>query len=194
MKKSTTTRASKGPANAKISRTTLIQSTDLSAGGTFNGAIKFTLGNLPDYTDFSLYDQYRIDSIELLFVPSLNVSTTKGTAGTDVRQLPILTTCLDKDDAITPTVSQVQQHQTCVVHGIFDRNVRVHLDKPQVSLSAYQGAFTGYAQKASQWIDTASSGVEHYGVKWSIENAPTSASANYLFVYAKYNMSFRYPI
>jgi len=192
--KKTTTRTKKGSTIAKICRTTLINSTDVSAGGNFAGALKFTLGNLPSYTDFSLYDQYRIDSIDLLLIPPLDVSTLKGVTGTDAHQLSILSTCLDKDDAITPSVNNVHSHQTCVVHGNFDRNVRVHLENPQVSLSAYQGAFTGYAQKANQWIDTASSGVEHYGFKWCIENAPALATAKYFFIYAKYNMSFRYPI
>jgi len=177
-----------------ISRTAEKHILDIKAGGAFLNGEYFALSDFAEYADLSLFDQYRIKKIHVTLSPSSNVSLPKGVLGVDTNFLPFLSTCIDLDDASNPgSLADVLAHQTCITHGIFDKVVRRSF-KPQVSLSAYQGAFTGYAQMSDQWLDTASSGIQHYGFKWAIEAAPVSTSPNYVILYARAEIELRYSI
>jgi hypothetical protein len=182
------------PREIQISRCVEKLILDVKAGGLFLGAFYFALSDLPGYTEFNLFDQYKIRSIDLKFCPTFTNNIPKGVLGADSLNLPLLSTSIDRDDATAPaSLATILENQTCINHGTFNHVVNRHIASPQISLSAYQGAFTGYAQTTS-WLDTSTSGIEHYGCKYALESCPVLTSSCYLVVYATYHLSFRYPI
>lgn len=156
----------------------------------------FQLSDLPGYTAFtSLYDQYRFIAVKCEYVP-VNIPTTTNIAGVlTATPTPVLHTCIDLDDANTPTAAVVLSHQTYKCHGAYSPTCNakyVRWFEPAVAMDAYQGAFGGFASKSKQWIDSASPAVQHYGLKHWIE-MPTGSSATRIQMYATFYMQFRLP-
>jgi len=162
-----------------------------SAGGTTHGTfgVAFTLSALPNNNEITaLFDQYRISWVEVEIIPEWNMAYTafssgNGTMGGWFHHV------VDYDDAAAPTASQtgvaeLAQYPSyrCVP---ITSQIKVAL-KPKVALAAYAAsAFTSYASATDQWIDCASTAVEHYGFKGVIEvAAPSSATvyANFRWV------------
>jgi hypothetical protein len=114
----------------------------------------------------NVFDQYRIDQVEVWLEP----------AAPSTAQFGLVATCVDLDDANLPTsYSQVQAHQdsTSGLGG----NGRYHRWKPHIALASFCGAFTCYSNLPSQWIDSASPSVQHYGFKVAL--ASTVAVISY---------------
>jgi hypothetical protein len=167
---------------------------DVKAGGNFLGALNFKLSDLATYASLSLYDQYRIDRIEVTICPQLITNVTKGTLGADMMVLPLFVTAVDLDDSTTPaTLAAVLSNPTAQIHGVFNHNV-VRSFVPNIAMSAYQGAFTGYAAEEPQWLDTATPDIQHYGLKYSVEAAPVTTSSQLIVFYAKMWVSLRHPL
>jgi len=151
----------------------------------------FTLDSLPNYTDFTnLYDEYRIKAVKVYFVPKQN-SNTQG-ASAAYSEVPTLVSAIDYDDATAPTtVAKMMEYDTTRIHGCADKSY-TRIFKPNVSLAAYSGAFTSYAQREDQWLDSDSAGVKHYGLKYALLNA--YAGGNNVWscnVYATLYIEFR---
>jgi len=177
---------------AKIERTVEKAIVSIAGGGTFSGAFQFALSDLPGYTDFNIYDQYRIKRIDVMFVPTMTVNTSYYNAADVEHGLPVIHTCSDYDDAVVPTLSEVLQHASCVTHGPFNKMITSTIT-PRVSTALYQGAFTGYGQLQDQWINTGSSGVQHFGLKYAVVGA-SGSSYNNMYIYAKFHLECKYPI
>jgi hypothetical protein len=126
---------------------------------TFVG-LSFALSDLPGYTEFTnLFDQYRIDRIELKLIPNVTDSFPSSLLTGTIQSV------IDYDDGNTPTTTtELLQYENCQVNNIVDSQVQLDF-KPRVALAAYAGAFTSYAN-ATSWIDSASPGVQHFGVKF----------------------------
>jgi len=127
----------------------------------------FTLNAFAQYTEFTaLFDQYRIDRIEIWLEPIGAPSTSS---------FPCLTTCVDFDDATTPTsFASVEAHQNSLVAN--GAAGQYHSWQPRVALGAYAGTFTSFANISGPWIDSASPGVQHYGFKAATTASPTVTS------------------
>lgn len=158
----------------------------------------FQLSDLPNYTQFTqLYDQYRFIAVKMEFIPENCYGPTASGAGVITQvSSPWLTTCIDLDDATTPTSAIVQSHDTAKMHGVVNGNCvnkYVRWIEPQIAVSAYQsGGFTGYTPKTKQWIDSNSSGVQHYGLKaWLF--APSNSGTYRCNVVATYYLEFKLP-
>lgn len=151
----------------KISRT--VNGADISqiAAATVMGSYNFKLSDLPTPTDFTnLFDQYKLVAAKIKFRPRFNMATvTNITAAI----FPRLLTVIDYDDSTNLTViTDALQYQT-LKETRFDQD-HVRLLKPRMALAAYgAGVFTAFANQGNQWIDVASTTVEHYGVKFIIE-------------------------
>lgn len=162
-------------------------------------SLYFTLDTLPNYTEFtSLYDQYRIVACKVEFCP-LNAFGPYWNGTTLVQQtVPNLFTCIDVDDAITPTASAMEQHESVKNHGAFSANSVgkfVRWVKPKAALDAYQTAgFTGFGTaSSSQWFDCNSPSVQYYGIKWWLFNTTGTPVYRYL-VTTTYYMEFKYSV
>jgi len=119
------------------------------------GTLALTLSSFPNVTEYTnVFDQYKIDQIEVWMEPS----------GSQEAVYEELVTCVDLDDANTPTsVASIQDKQGALVgNGV---SGRYHRWKPHVAVAEFAGTFTGYGNMPSTWIDTASPAVQHYGFK-----------------------------
>ncbi len=141
-------------------------------------AFQFALSDLPGYTDFTgLFDQYRILEIMLEFIP---VTVPFG-ASTSSTAYPSIHSIIDLDDANLPaSVDELRQygsHQVVPNQKYFRR-----VFTPRWPIAAYSGAFTSYAQNdVRQWLDVASPGVIHYGVKTAVSPVTTASGSFVLY-------------
>ncbi len=199
MTKQSTQAIARIPRGVREQRTQVVRTSqklilDVKAGGNFYGGLNFKLSDLAGYTTLTLYDMYRIDRIEVTICPILTTNVVKGTLGADFLGIPILSTCIDHDDSSTPgTLSVVLSNPTCVVHGPLDRTITRSFT-PMIAMSAYQGAFTGYTAEQPQWLDASTPDVQHYALKYAVENAIATTSSQLIVFYAKMWVSLRYPV
>jgi len=130
----------------------------------------------------AVFDQYRIDELEVWFWPKIAPGT-----GT-ITDPGLFATAVDYDDATAlSTYNQALDYQNVLVSD--GRQGHYHRFKPHAAIAAYSGAFTSFANQASPWIDAASTGVQHYGVKGAWTSTDTTG---YTYaVQARFHMSFR---
>jgi hypothetical protein len=136
----------------------LVQHTS-AVGTVSSNGYYFSLDQIPSYTEFTaLFDQYRIDKIELCFIPVANaVAPTGSTQGQ-------LTTVIDYDDAtVLATEAGAFNYESAQVVPVWQIHKRVL--KPRIAMAGYAGAFSSYVNIGNQWIDSASPSVQHYGLK-----------------------------
>jgi hypothetical protein len=146
------------------------------------GAASFALSSFSAATPYtSLFDQYKFEQVEAwIETPIAQGSTTFPTQ---------LVSCVDLDDANTPTtLSLVQNHQGALMTG----GAAGHYHKwvPHMAVAVYSGAFTSFSNAPAGWIDSGSPSVQHYGLKAGVSNA-TSIPVYTLIVRAV--LAFRAP-
>jgi hypothetical protein len=150
------------------------------------GAAYFLLGNLADWPQWAIFDQYKIDSVEVEF--QLTQS-----GGNMV--YPTLLWTPDYDDANVPTLNQIQGFEHCEVfvfsefHNVFRRKI-----VPKIAQTAYQaGVASGYViPSASTWINGDYPNVQHFGHKWFVLNYnTTTANLSQLNITYRYHVSFK---
>jgi hypothetical protein len=118
---------------------------------TFN----FTLSSANIGSGF--YDRYKIDAIRFSIVPRNNAIGL-------VSGLSDFYFAIDYDDSNSFVSSaQAIQNATCIVLAPGESATRTFA--PRIAVATYNGAFAGYANQKSQWLDAASTTVQHYGVK-----------------------------
>lgn len=138
-----------------------------SSSAPATGAYSFMLSQFPSAGLFSqLFDRYRIMAVNVQFQPnSGGIPPTSGGP---------LITAIDYDDTNTPT-GELQQRDTAmqVPNGTyFERTLQ-----PRIAAAAYSGAFSSYANlPANTWLDTASAGVQYYGLKYYLPIQSGNAS------------------
>lgn len=119
-----------------------------------------TLGGLPNATTYAaLFDQYRITQVEIWAMPTGSVAP---------EESALFKSVVDYDNTTTTATtsffdSYSNTHTTTLLNGHYRRF------SPHIAMAAYGGAFTSYANKSMQWIDCASTAVQHYGVKYYID-------------------------
>lgn len=161
-------------------------------------AFSFQLSDLPNYTQLTqLYDQYRILAVKAEFIPRTPpIQYYNGTASQS-GSAPVLYTAIDLDDTISPTSGSLLSHESVKCHGAFTPmscNKYVRWLRPACAVELYQtGGFGGYGARTNQWIDTTSSSVQHYGLKWWVATAATTPAYYYDIVFTYY-MEFKLPI
>lgn len=130
----------------------------------------------------SVFDQYKIDQIEC-WVEMVTPNVTSGMA--------FVSTVVDIDDANVPTSAGQVVDKIGAISGTTNGG-RYHKWKPHVAEALYSGTFTSYGNMPSQWIDSASPSVQHYGIKAvAISNA---ASAHVYSLVFRAVISFRAPV
>ncbi len=160
-------------------------------------AMAFTLSDLPGYTEFtSLFDEYRINRVDLHLIPGSTTSLTPDTTAGAIRGF--LHTAYDPDDINAPTASTagiaaLQQYETYRADNLFSYGMRPWAVEPRVALAAYSGAFTSYANEPAKWIDAGSPAVQHYGLKGVLEiSNPESSAASVVWRWViKFHLQMR---
>lgn len=120
-------------------------------------ALGFTIGALDQISPLTaLFDQYRIKEVEVWIVPQLDASISVPQSN--------FATVIDYDDTNTlTTYAQALDYVNCVTANGAMAHYRRFV--PHVAAAAYSGAFTSFMNVTAPWIDAASSGVIHYGIK-----------------------------
>jgi len=153
-------------------------SQDLSASGVGPtvSSYAFTLTQLPNYTDFTtLFDQYRILQVEFRFINTYGDGEFPGQ----------IYSAIDYDDDNAVSITDILQYETLQITNLSRPFYRVL--QPKSADIVYNGNLTvAYGQSNQpKWIDVASPGVPHYGVKLSIPTitgAPNSISLGLIAV------------
>jgi hypothetical protein len=148
----------------------------------------------------SVFDQYKINKVSFQFIPQVVTSfigsgTVATVVPTSVYNTPILTTCVDLDDATAPANENVVlSHATAIMHGPFVKPI-TRTFVPSVAVEVYQtGGFGGYSNKASNtmWLDSATTNVQHYAMKYALQHGPAiGAGLAYMCIYVSADVSFR---
>jgi len=143
--------------NDRYAVTTITTSTVMNVYGSSYFYIGAT-GNATALT--SLFDQYRITRVEVMFVPQSALVSAGATATSGM-----LHTVVDYDDASNLTSEQAAlSYQNCLSSSAADGHFRDF--QPHCAVATYQGALTAFSNVKSPWIDASFPNVQHYGVKW----------------------------
>jgi hypothetical protein len=202
----------KGPVNgASYSTAQMIQGFTGSTGGFTAGsatvppfvaaavnantycATSFQLADLDQVVSFTgLFDQYRIDKVELKFTPKDNAVNTLNTASPN-DEIPVLALAMDFDDNNLPTSwAYIRQYDNAqsVAYGSGGLFVTIH---PSYTPAVFAGAaFSGYAVERANWTDCSNTGVQHYGLKGFVSALTAGSTSNaWWIIQAKYFVSFR---
>jgi hypothetical protein len=161
------------------SGSTLTTSTTINSFAAFS----FTVSSLADFSSWSgAFDQYRIVAIEVTVLPQ--PGNTPGQEGH-------IYSVIDYDDANNlTTLTEATNYPNCVVIQGSKENILVRSFKPHIAVANYSGSFSSFNNMCDQWIDSASTGTQHYGLKFAM--SPTTSVCSYDFM-VKFHMQYRNP-
>ena len=159
-----------------------------------NGAYSWTLAQFPEYASYvAVYDMYRIVKIKMTFVPcNEGAKQVSVTAPAFIPEAPPMLTCIDYNDNNPLTTEyDILTYDNAQIHPWGKPFSRVIF--PAVSAQYYiSGGSTGYGAKKKQWIDTASTSVQHYGLKYFIRDTFQNFTYNgYWIPYCTFYVEFR---
>lgn len=183
------------PQIVRITRTCKIADINFNNTTQF-AAYNFKLTQLPNNTQFSLYDQYRIRFVKVYFV---NNTQPCNQSALDNQVAPTLVTAVDWDDSTTPTsMNQLYSFHNCKIHGSITAGspYMSRTFKPAVAKTVFGSGITNaFGASRDVWLDVASSQTEHYGLKLGLEQTPqVPASSGSIRVYATFYMEFKSPV
>lgn len=161
----------------------------------------FKIADLPNVAEFTaLFDQYKIWGITVKITPVATMSAAAVAAGTSPSTGIILHTCLDYDDATNfaatntgvDAMREYESYRSYQPYRNGGKPITLFF-KPRIASNVYgSGAFGSFANMKAPWLDAASTGVEHYGLKLMMEtiDGATSAIADFK-VEATYHIKMR---
>jgi len=143
------------------------------SGSEVDATYQFELFQLDGVTAITgMFDQYRILQVSVTFTPAFNEALVAGSP----TAIGTLTTAIDYDDATSTSASALRQKESCVVTPCYQSITRTFT--PHIAVAAYNSSFAGFGNLSRVWIDSASSTVQHYGLKAAmIGFGPTSIAA-----------------
>jgi len=156
----------------------------LSASVDTAGAAYFTVGALNQISNFTgMFDQYKIILIEC----TIGLSTTGTVATASAAAASQYCSYIDYDDATAPAsyasaIENQNANTTTVIESHYHKFV------PHIAVASYSGTFTSFTNEVAPWIDAASTGVQHYGLKVAAQAAST---VNPIVFTAKLHMLWR---
>jgi len=162
-----------------------------NANGYF--VIPFEMTDVDQSASFAgVFDQYRIDKIEVKITPEMNALNDVNVASPNATN-PMIYVALDFDDANTPTsLAYIRQYDNVQSAVYADGGFFITI-LPSFTPALWSGgAFTAYAVERAGWIDASNLSVPHFGLKGCI-TALTAGSTQQVnwYLTAKYFMSFR---
>jgi len=132
------------------------------------GSKAWTTADITQFSSFSsIFDQYKIDFIEVWLTPYGPGVVAGYNSNTKIYSV------VDYDDANAPTsIAALTQYENCVI----TRANEGHYVKfrPHIAVAGFGGAFTQFKNEKSDWIDVASTSMQHYGFKFGCD--PTTAT------------------
>lgn len=135
------------------------------------------------------WDQYKLLAVRITISPDQNAVGLFTNSTTSYTPLYCV---IDYDDSSNLTsVGAAEAYSNCIVLGAGESCERTF--RPRMAVAAYSGTFASFSNMADQWIDSASSGVQHYGIKIYIPGATAAQtllpswqiSTEYFFAFRK---------
>lgn len=174
-------KSKRGPTVFRVRRHTgtvyNIRSTSATTGITLSGAtgsdsinfLGIRLQDVPAYTDFTaLYDQYKIKSIRMNFIPIMNVSTFGLTGGPHPLYANRCFSALDwtGEDAGVTGVDNMREYRNCR----WSTYNRVHKRYffPRISFETDTSEFYNFKQQP--WLSTSNVATVHQGIYFGFKN------------------------
>lgn len=139
----------------------------------FQSYTQIRFANVINSSEFSaLYDQYVIDKVKVQFW--LKVDPGAQTATMAIA--PKLYWYRDLDDQSLASQNDMRERSNSKIAVLrTDRPVTIWV-KPNVLNLVYRGVATSsYVPKFSQWLDMSATDVDHYGIKYNIDDLTTTA-------------------
>ncbi len=161
-----------------------------TAGGPFQ--FTFALADMPQSSSFTaLFDQYRIDQVEVHMIPNFNFIDGHNTASPN-NLAPPTVVVLDYDDAgsLVSEAGALEYDNAQIIMPYERAVIKV---RPKITPATYAGGvFEGYmVEDTGGWLDVASTTIDHYGVKGWVNPLSTSSTSTLgWYVYAMYTVSF----
>lgn len=137
------------------------------------GSASFQLTDLQANSEFTaMFDNYRLVKVLYRWVVTRNTDWANTTAN---RGYPVrILWCHDFNDSTPPSSSELMQRagmRELYIQGDDMPASRWYTLNPALLSVGYEsGVASAYTPKWRQWIDTASSGTPHYGLKWHVSN------------------------
>jgi len=145
--------------------------------------LNFTLNDLDGVSNLSaIFDQYCIHTVIVRYIPGANAAT----AGSV--NVSRLYTAIDYDDSTAVGLAGIRQYDNLLVSSSTVQQERIL--HPRIAVSAYSSTFGAFANQRS-WVDCASSGVNHYGIKAILDVASSSTSTTSIVPECEYIVAFR---
>lgn len=161
-----------------------------TATGDSLSILKFNLDDIPGYADLAtVFDQYKIDKVELRFVP--NGNTNALIPGGPQQARARLYTAFDANDATVPsTLNEVLQYQNCSQTCYLEEYRRTVYPRLAVNSSDEEGIVT--LGPANSWCATSQKDVDWYGLKIGVSASGNLANTTQTWlVLAKFYLSFK---
>jgi hypothetical protein len=153
-----------------------------STGGEINSALVFEANQIDNFNNFSsIFDQYRVDLLEVWIVPQLPVVTQSANRG------GVSISVVDFTDGNTATVAVLQEYESALVSHTGSGHYRRFT--PHVNVTAYAGGSAEFINVTAPWVDCAFPDVEFHAVKFS--TTATSGAAVPYDLFLRAHISFR---
>lgn len=158
-------------------RTFTLGTVSASAAGPVFGATTFNLAQLPNSTEFTnLFDMYRINKVVIKFVPNHNSSD----LATANQNIPNFHSILDYTDATAPaSLSSMYEYANWKMSRGTSIHKRVFTPASLDFVNATAGANAGNPTW-KQWISTTAPTIEHYAIKYALEQAVINAAVEFV--------------
>jgi hypothetical protein len=113
-----------------------------------------------DYTYLTgIFDQYRCVKVQAWVVPRFQSGTPSASLNPGM-----LCTVIDYDDGTNlSSLNQAMAYENALTAPGSLGHFREF--KPHIALAAYTGSFTGFANAEDEWLDSAYTGVDYFGLK-----------------------------
>jgi len=155
-----------------------------------NIGLAFAVTVLTQIASFqNIFDQYKIDCIELWIIPRNPTSPT----GAAVNR-GLLYSCIDYDDQTVAGYNET--NYTSRSNVVVTNSTLGHYRRfvPHTAVAAYSSSgpgFTGYQNEVNQWIDASYPSVLHYGVKVGVSICDAAADEVVYDQLTRYTVSWR---
>lgn len=154
----------------------------------FGGSHYFSLSNVTASSDFTnLFEKYRITGVKYNIRFQSNMANVASNA-----VMPIIHWCFDDNDATVPSsLLDIQQKGGCRMTEATTKGVTIML-RPKVSGMVYNnGISTGYSVVPKSWINTTYPNVQHFGIKFWVNNFYTGTGQNAFTIEPTYYLALK---
>jgi len=162
-----------------------------TATGDSLSTVQFTLGDIPGAAQLAnVFDEYKIDKVDLTFVPDANSNNT--ISGNKPMERSILYTAFDPNDSsAASTLNELIQYQNCSQTPYLEKYRRTVYPHMAVNSADEEGTVT-ISSIGGNWARTSDTSVLWYGLKIGASANGNAADTEQTWkIHAKFYLSFK---